>query len=216
MSTTAIHPLFNKECNETIRIKTYRFVFSESVIEELEYFSQLHQFDERKAFKEAWKEWFQSDEIHPIMNEEINRLVNTGYKGNIEEKMFKSARYYFRKKPTNKPEEKKKRKQYIGLSNEFLKSIDNHIISCLNANMNSNTKPRTNTKSNSTNANVTVLDVQPAQAYEDFCKNHTEQIQKEIQHFSEAIQETPINVKELCNKFKKTYKNRYYNIRVSL
>lgn len=213
-TTTAINPLFNKEGNDNIRIKTYRFVFSDSVIEELEYFSQLHQFDERKAFKEAWKEWFQSDTIHPIMNEEINRLVNTGYKGNIEEKMFKSARYYFRKKPANKPDEKKKRKQYIGLSNEFLKSIDHHIISCLNANMKSNLKTKTTAKTNSTN--VTVLDVQPAEAYEDFCTNHTEQLQKEIHYFVEATPGTPLNIKELCNKFKKTYKNRYYNIRVSL
>jgi len=211
MTTTPnIQKLFNKEGNDNIRIKTYRFVFSDSVIEELEYFSQLHQFDDRKAFKESWKEWFQSDKIHPIMNEEIKRLVNTGYKGNIEEKMFKSARYYSRKKPANKPDEKKKRKQYIGLSNEFLKSIDQHIISCLNANMKSNEKAKANSN------HVTVLDVQPAEAYEDFCKNHTEQLQKEIEHFAEATQETPVDIKELCNKFKKTYKNRYYNIRIAI
>jgi hypothetical protein len=207
--TTAINQLINNEGNDTIRIKTYRFVFSDSVIEELEYFSQLHQFDDRKAFKEAWKEWFHRDEIQPIMNEEINRLVHTGYKGNIEEKMFKSARYYFRKKPANKPDEKKKRKQYIGLSSEFLKSIDNHIISCLNANMESNAKTNTNN-------NVTVLDVQPAEAYEDFCTNHREDLQEELRHFAEATQERPINIKELCIKFKKTYKNRYYNIRIAL
>jgi hypothetical protein len=144
------------------------------------------------------------------MNEEINRLVNTGYKGNIEEKMFKSARYYFRKKPANKPDEKKKRKQYIGLSDEFLKSIDHHIISCLNANMKSNANAKTNSN------NVTVLDVQPAEAYEDFCTNHTQHLQEELRRFAEATQERPMNVKELCIKFKKTYKNRYYNIRIAL
>jgi len=208
MTSNKVSTLLNEGKNN-IRIKTYRFVFSEPVVEELEYFSKLHQFDDRKTFKDTWKEWFYSENIHPIMTQEINRLVSTGYKGNIEEKMFKSVRYYFLKKPANKPaDEKKKRKQYIGLSDEFLKTIDHHIISCLNANMKSNTNKTVN--------HVTVLDVQPAEAYEDFCTNHTEQIQKEIAYFSEITQKTSIDVKELYMKFKKTYKNRYYNIRIAL
>jgi hypothetical protein len=194
--------------DKDIQIKTYRFKFTYSIVSELEYFAQLHQFDDRKTFKEAWKEWFNSDNILPLMNYEIKRLTNSGYKGNIEEKMFKSARYYFRKKPTEKSEEKKERKEYIGFSDEILKSIDDHILSQLKANIES--------IKNKMNNNIILIDVQPSDAYDDFCENNKEKIKKEIKYLATMKSKKPIVPSELSLKFKKTYKNRYYNIRVAL
>jgi hypothetical protein len=194
--------------DKDIQMKTYRFKFTDSIVSELEYFAQLHQFDDRKTFKEAWKEWFNSDNILPLMNYEIKRLTNSGYKGNIEEKMFKSARYYFRKKPTEKSEEKKERKEYIGFSDEILKSIDDHILSQLKANIES--------IKNKMNNNIMLIDVQPSDAYDDFCENNKEKIKKEIKYLATMKSKKPIVPSELSLKFKKTYKNRYYNIRVAL
>jgi len=194
--------------DKDIQMKTYRFKFTDSIVSELEYFAQLHQFDDRKTFKEAWKEWFNSDNILPLMNYEIKRLTNSGYKGNIEEKMFKSARYYFRKKPTEKSEEKKERKEYIGFSDEILKSIDDHILSQLKANIES--------IKNKMNNNIILIDVQPSDAYDDFCENNKEKIKKEIKYLATMKSKKPIVPSELSLKFKKTYKNRYYNIRVAL
>jgi hypothetical protein len=194
--------------NNDIQMKTYRFKFTDLIVSELEYFAQLHQFDDRKTFKDAWKEWFNSDKILPLMNYEIKRLTNNGYRGNVEEKMFKSARYYFRKKPTEKSDEKKERKEYIGFSDEMLKSIDEHILSQLKANIESTKNKKIN--------NVMIIDVQPSDAYVNFCENNKEKIKKEINYLATLKNKKPFVPSELSIKFKKTYKNRYYNIRVAL
>ena len=78
--------------------KTFRFEFSKNFIDELSRFSKVHQFDERRAYKEAWQKWKSNPEIDNIMSFEIRRLEENGYSGDIEDKMFKSGRYYFRKK----------------------------------------------------------------------------------------------------------------------
>ena len=79
-------------------IKTFRFEFSRDFIDELSRFSKVHQYDERRAYKEAWQKWKSNEEIDALISFEIRRLENLGYKGDIEDKMFKSGRYYFRKK----------------------------------------------------------------------------------------------------------------------
>lgn len=78
--------------------KTFRFEFSKNFIDELSRFSKVHQFDERRTYKEAWQKWKSNPEIDNIMSFEIRRLEESGYSGDIEDKMFKSGRYYFRKK----------------------------------------------------------------------------------------------------------------------
>ena len=79
-------------------IKTYRFEFSKSFIDELSRFSKVHQYDERRAYKEAWVRWKSNTEISEIISVEVRHLESIGYMGDIEDKMFKSGRYYFRKK----------------------------------------------------------------------------------------------------------------------
>lgn len=79
-------------------IKTYRFEFSKSFINELSRFSKVHQYDERHTYKKEWSTWKSDSGIAEIMEMEKRRLEENGYIGNIEDKMFKSGRYYFRKK----------------------------------------------------------------------------------------------------------------------
>ena len=55
-----------------------------------------HQFDNRKDFKEAWKLWLENHEKE--VNNEKSRIEEMNYKGNIEKKLFKSVRYYYKKK----------------------------------------------------------------------------------------------------------------------
>ena len=81
-------------------IKTYRFEFSKSFINELSRFSKVHQYDERHTYKKEWSTWKSDSGIAEIMEMEKRRLEENGYIGNIEDKMFKSGRYYFRKKTT--------------------------------------------------------------------------------------------------------------------
>jgi hypothetical protein len=82
-------------------VKTFRFEFSKEFIGELSRFSKVHQFDERRAYKESWQRWKMNPEIEDVIAREMRRLEEGGYKGDIEDKMFKSGRYYFRKKSIN-------------------------------------------------------------------------------------------------------------------
>ena len=104
----------------------YRFKFTNEFTDELYKFSKIHQYDHRKDFKEAWDLWTEDNE--GLVSEEVRRLNNIGYDGDILDKMFKSARYYFRKKSTEK-KAPVQRRQYIGTNKEFLEAIDNYIKS---------------------------------------------------------------------------------------
>jgi len=84
--------------NSSNNIRTFRFEFSKQFIDELSRFSKVHQYDERRAYKEAWVRWKSNTEISEIISVEVRRLESIGYMGDIEDKMFKSGRYYFRKK----------------------------------------------------------------------------------------------------------------------
>ena len=85
-------------------IKTFRFEFSKQFIHELSRFSKVHQYDERHTYKKEWTAWKSDQAIAQIMEMERRRLEENGYAGNIEDKMFKSGRYYFRKKTAVTPQ----------------------------------------------------------------------------------------------------------------
>lgn len=92
-------------------------------INELEYFANVYKYEDRHGFKERWNEWIEENE--DMIEEEKDRLIELGYEGDIDAKMFTSARYYFRKKqPKSEP---KKRKIYTKLSKQILEIMDEHI-----------------------------------------------------------------------------------------
>lgn len=113
-----------KESVNDVSFIIYRFKFTEDFMTELYKFSKIHQYDDRKDFKEAWKIW--TEENDDIIELEMCRMLRLGYNGDVLDKMFKSARYYFRKKGTEK-KEPKQRRQYISVSKELLEAMDNHI-----------------------------------------------------------------------------------------
>jgi hypothetical protein len=170
------------EENYTVNLNIYRYKFNEEFTNELSVFSKIHQYDDRKVFKESWIKW--TEENEDIVNEEIRRLKNLGYTGNICDKMFKSARYYYRKKTTVK-KEPSKRREYISTQKELLDAMDKHI----DINLKNNT------------------DYKPADGFVEFCKNNTEKLNEEIKLlYKNGLH----NSTEIKNKIKKTYKNRYF------
>jgi hypothetical protein len=76
---------------------TYRFKLAEPIMAIITQFAQTHQYDDRKIYKEAWLRWLNNN--HGLVEEEIKRLIQEGYPGDVADKMFKAGRYYFRKKP---------------------------------------------------------------------------------------------------------------------
>lgn len=158
----------------------FRFKFNDEFCNELFKFSKIYQFDNLKDFKEAWKIWLEENKT--LVDNEIIYLNNMGYDGDIYDKMYKSARYYYRKKKTckNTP---KKRRIYIKISKEFINEIDKHIISCME---NNNFKPASN--------------------FDNFCEINAELIRVQINILSQNINSN----EEIIQKLKKTYKNRYF------
>jgi len=159
----------------------YRFKFTEDFMEELYKFSKIHQYDERKDFKEAWKLW--TEDNQDIIDEETTRLTNLGYDGDIMDKMFKSARYYFRKKSTEK-KEPRQRRQYISVNRELLDAMDNHI-----------------------EENIFNVDYQPKTGFISFCKANEKILKESIAKiFEQGVKDSDL----IEDKIKKTYKNRYF------
>ena len=145
-----------------ITVQIFRFKFSNEFTEQMANFAKIHQFDDRKSFKEAWEKWILDEDIHSLINSEQKRLFNNGYEGDVLDKMFKSARYYYRKK--KETADTAQRKEYIGSSTQLIELMDKHI----------RTKFLENTRKNSNNKIVT--SISPANAYIDFCNTYYQEI----------------------------------------
>lgn len=110
-----------------VRLQTFHFHFSEELVEHFTYFATLHRFDERKAYKENWTKWIAEDDVSACIAKEVERLTLEGYSGDILDKMFKSVRYYYRKKPFEAVPPKT-RKPYESFPQYVLHRIDAHIL----------------------------------------------------------------------------------------
>lgn len=159
----------------------YRYKFGEDFLSVLINFSRIHQYDLTKDFKEAFESFQEKNQ--EIIKNETKYLTDNGYKGNVIDKMYKSARYYFKNKDYN-PQEYKTRRKYIKQDKEFIFSIDEHVIKSI----------RNNDK--------------PAKAYNEFIKDTSfkDCISTEKQRLVEFLG----NEDDIQKKIKKTYKNRYF------
>ena len=162
-------------------IVIYRFKFTEEFMVYLYNFSKIHQYDDRKDFKEAWNVW--TEENDDIIDGEMRRLLNLGYEGDVLDKMFKSARYYFRKKSAERIEPKQRR-QYISVTKDLLDAMDRHIEN-----------------------NIYDDNYQPKTGFITFCKDNETLLKDTISSiFGQGIKESEL----IEYKIKKTYKNRYF------
>lgn len=172
----------NKGDNNT---PIYRYKFTSEIVQLLTEFGKTHQYDTKKIYKESWQDFIKNND--EILEREVRRLDNLGYKGDCYDKMYKSARYYFRKKSLTKTEPKQRRK-YIACDRDFLDDIDNHI-------------------NNSINEQGT--DFKPSDGYDDFISTNQNVVLEEI---SRMIENGFSDKNAIIKKIKKTYKNRYFQI----
>jgi len=170
----------NKPIN-TNKSTIFRFKFTDEFISELSQFAKIHQYDDRHAFKEAWNNWV--EENQDLVDTESRNLINNGYNGDVLDKMFKSARYYFRKKSTEK-KDPVVRRTYINVDKQLLDAMDEHIME-----------------------NIDDDDYQPKNGFTDFCNSNIELLKKVV---NEICQSGIKDAREIEDKIKKTYKNRYF------
>ena len=167
--------------DDEFNVNIFRYKFNDEFTKPLYQFSKIHQYDHRKDFKEAWNNWI--EENADLVSTEMKRLTELDYKGDILDKMFKSARYYFRKKSTEK-KDPKKRRSYVGIQSELLVAMDKHI-----------------------NANKRNDNYKPATGFDEFCKEYIEILKVEV---TSLCKSGITDSEEIKNKIKKTYKNRYF------
>jgi hypothetical protein len=158
----------------------YRFKFSQEFMPSLIEFSRVHQFDQSPEFKDAFKTF--CDENTDIIEKEKQILNDNGYKGEIIDKMYKSARYYFKNKDYT-PQETKTRRKYIKQDKEFINNIDEIVIMSL----------RNNEK--------------PAISYRNFMDNDefSAILNAEKLRLGEHLGKDDVD-----SKIKKTFKNRFF------
>jgi len=171
-----------------MRTRVLRFEFSDALVEHLTAFAQLHQYDDRKTYKNAWAEWMANAEIATLFNADAARLKCLGYAGDVADKLYKSGRYYFREKKANANSECKndaiqRSRKYIMLGRELLTAMDEHIERGLRQ-----------------------CDYTPAKGFAEFCQLDIASYHSEVARLSEVMS----SGEDVSDKLKKTYKNRYF------
>jgi len=192
----------NIDKEEKIILKTYRFVISEHIVNYLNQFAKKHQHDDRKVFKENWQKWIEDEDIKPLLNDEIKRLRNDGFIGDVLDKMFKSTRYYYRNKTSNTDKEKGDRKKYETVDKSILENIDQHIHEQINKHVKEE------------NNDVKISKISPSESFNHYLNENKKNLINELKSNEQQISRTDIEL--LINKYKKIYKNRFYNIRLSM
>lgn len=172
----------NDELNANI-IQIFRYKFMEELNIELHNFAKIHQYDPHKVFKEAWLVWLEENDT--LVSSEVVRLKLLGYEGDIINKMFKSARYYYRKKDLT-VKEPQERRIYVSLDKNFLQKMDEHIRNGL---LQENFKP--------------------SEGFDEFCNQNVDLLKEEVKKLYKSGMKDPKDIKQ---KIKKTYKNRYFLI----
>ncbi len=163
----------------------------ENTISKMKEFARIHCYDERDDLKEAWQEW--KEEYVETIKREQKRHQELGYQGNIEEKMYKSIRYYYMKQFRGNGREhlleNVARKKYIPLTTKIRVMMDYFIKQCINNDS-----------------------YKPSKDYEKFYNDPI--IRRHINNEIDIIQNKyDLDDAEIRDKIKKTYKNRYYMIR---
>jgi hypothetical protein len=195
------------------RGRVLRFEFSNALIDALKAFTEVHQYDDRKTYKEAWTAWLANDEIAAMLQAEVARLTDLGYKGDVADKLYKSGRYYFRtREPTvpHTPPSSAPRtpndangvrrglgnqgspRKYVLLNYALLDAMDDHIERGLQHD----------------DAYT------PASGFADFCKLNADSESYRSAYRSEVTRLSEImpTGEAVHDKLKKTYKNRYFMI----
>lgn len=187
-----------------LKLQTNRYKFSKEIINLLEDFAKLHQYEGSKDYKESWNNWLKEDEIAHELEEEQSRLVKQGIIGDVMERLYKSSRYYYRKK-INKPDSKpQSRKKYEGLSKEVLRNMDSQIIREINGNIDMSEHEKI------------ISRFTPSKSFNSYMNENPDCVTDLISEPAEGAEERRVQTSNALDKIKKTYKNRFYKIKVSL
>ena len=183
-------------------LQTFHFNPSDDCSSILYSFAKEHREDNSKQFKLAWDAWIKEPAVLTILEQESNILKAGGYSGDPFDKMYSSARYYYRKKAMKEqqnagvsqtlvdgedtPKEKTPRKKYESADSQLLEQINLHIMGEM-----------TTIESDDALHNCWGCNISPAQSFENYRAK-----------FPSTECDKP--------KLKKIYKNRLFLLRQKL
>ncbi len=200
------------------KFQCHRLDFSANCLDQLEEFSRIHHYDDRKTFKEAWTQWIQQKDVQNMIDEEHCFAQNTQIleeplsKTILLDKMFKSVRYYHRKKwlnnKNNREEtEEEEEENSTNKSSPKQKGFSKNFLVIIDKSIQEQIQQEQKQKQNSDN----IITLTQKELFDEFCETYKKEI------FEECIHQKEINGPETLNtiipRLKKTVKNRYYNIR---
>jgi hypothetical protein len=181
----------NSASENKVMMKQHHFNYSEDFATMLANFATIHLEDNNRKFKEAWKEWTEQYSI--IVQSEIKKMKDEGYTGSVEDKMYFSARYYYRKRAIKEEmqaktivetrDDEKSRKQYECIEKTLLNKMRDHILSQIHL-------PENCTMVD----DATVSNMTPSKAFNNYCADNV----------GLSEEEDP--------RLKKHYKNLYWRI----
>lgn len=186
-------------------MQVFRFNFRPPFAKLVESFSRAHlQTRSLQAFQEAFAEW-ERDSVAEAWRDEKAYLESVGFRGDFQDKVFKSARYYFRHKgkrnqphtvpaSTDEPEQPRfkpsrmPRKKYSSLHpslvcqmTDFLSMDENRVG-------------------------------KPSHAFATFCQRFSKHVLAEIQRLQASDPTAKEKIHALL-KIKKTFKNKHFIIK---
>lgn len=191
--------------NINMKLCMMKHIFSEEFSNVLHEFSKEHHREQIKTFRESWKTWISNDDIQIKIKEEMEKMRKSNVMwtdGEIMQKIYTSARFYYRKKEkqTNKTNEKtnekKQPKPYIGFTKDFIKLIDNNIKE--------HVLQKTETE--------TTVTLDQKQIFHKFALEHTEEINEELGKLKQKYDEMNATFEphDIAAKCKKVFTNRFY------
>ena len=187
-----------------LKLQTNRYKFAKEVTDMLSDFAKLHQYDGSKDYKEAWNNWIKEEEVGNKLEDEKSRLIKMGMTDDVMSRLYKSSRYYYRKKSNNLNVEPKERKKYVGFPADILRTMDAQIIREINGSIDVIENDKI------------VSRFTPANSFELYLKENPESVNDLLSESRGSAEERRIETTAAVNRLKKTYKNRFYKIKVQI
>lgn len=173
---------------------TFRFKFKKELLNNIREFSKLHSNDDCDEFIYEFKIWVRNNK--QLINYETIRLGNLGFKGDIEKKIYKSARYYFKNKS---------KKQYTIQINTI---TNNNITSKTTTYI-----PRNKSFFKTLETYISNNPIKASVLYKKFINETEPLIQREIYSEKIRLSNYQLSETEILKKIQKAFNNAYNKIK---
>ena len=138
------------------------------------------------------------DDVKTVLEKECDSLKEQGFEGDIYDKMYKSARYYHKKRDIEKNKERKQIVHTNRFSSQFLRIIDDVIENQIQREIKSQKGE---------------IKKSQVEFFKEFCLITKDDILTELKSIKREKGEIS---NEIGEKLKKTYKNRFYKNRINV